>query len=323
VIRAAAKSALCRALAWSRIEAWTARAEPLVVGYHQVVEDARAPGPMPGLATSVRMLERHLDFLGRRFRFVDLDELAESSRTGGGARPVAAVTFDDGYAGVRLHAAPLLRRKGIPATVFVVTDAIGSNRPFLHDRLHRALVRSGHRRPAPEAQRTLRARPAQEVERIVEAAEASHPPPSPDADSLPLSLADLRALVASGFSVGSHTRTHPLLVGLPDAARRDELEGSRRDLESRLGLSVRHFAYPDGQFDSAVVRSVADAGYRHAYTVCRHRDTARPQLTIPRVMLWERSSLDSAGAFSGAVLDCQTLGAVPLLGRCPRDHGAS
>ena len=35
---------------------------------------------------------------------------------------MAAVTFDDGYRDIYENAYPMLKRKGIPAAIFVVTD---------------------------------------------------------------------------------------------------------------------------------------------------------------------------------------------------------
>ena len=77
-----------------------AKGGPLVVGYHRVVEDFAfsAKTSIPPMLVSSGMLEQHLDWIGRRFRFISLDELgarldARDSRED----PVAAITFDDGY----------------------------------------------------------------------------------------------------------------------------------------------------------------------------------------------------------------------------------
>ena len=50
---------------------------PLVVLYHRVVENLPENGEngTPGMMISRRTLEHHLDWIGRRYRFVSLDEL--------------------------------------------------------------------------------------------------------------------------------------------------------------------------------------------------------------------------------------------------------
>jgi peptidoglycan/xylan/chitin deacetylase (PgdA/CDA1 family) len=124
----------------------------------------------------------------------------------------------------------------------------------------------------------------------------------------------------AGFIVGSHTRTHALLTNESPARVQDELAGSRTALERRLQVPVRHFAYPDGRWNTAVLAAVEAAGYHHAYTVCSHRDPHRPQLTVPRRMLWEGSCLDALGRFSGSVLGCHASGVFDLVTRCLREH---
>src|SRR5688500_155126 len=112
---------------------------PLVLGYHRVVEDfdAAAQGEMSSMLIGTAMFERHLDLIGRRFRFVGLDEVGESVRNGVlFDQPVAAVTFDDGYLDVYDNAVPILKRKGIPAAVFVVTDLVGRAAWQAHDKLY-------------------------------------------------------------------------------------------------------------------------------------------------------------------------------------------
>src|ERR1019366_4751846 len=97
---------------------------------------------IPSMLVSRRMLERHLDWLGRRFRFISLDELgARLEAKDGREDPVAAITFDDGYRDFYDHALPLLKRKGIPAAVFVVTDLVGTRRVQAHDKLYLLLAR--------------------------------------------------------------------------------------------------------------------------------------------------------------------------------------
>lgn len=114
--------------------------EPLILGYHRVLPDSApaAPRGVPSLGVRLKTLERHLEFVGRRFRFVSLDELGSRIEEGT-ASGRAAVTFDDGYVDFHEIAFPMLQRKGIPAAVFVVTGLLENAGGFLHDRLYAAL----------------------------------------------------------------------------------------------------------------------------------------------------------------------------------------
>ena len=64
------------------LDSMRTRGEPLVLGYHRVVEDC---GPRsdsaPAMFVSARTLERQLEWVGRRFQFVSLDELGPVDAT--------------------------------------------------------------------------------------------------------------------------------------------------------------------------------------------------------------------------------------------------
>jgi len=332
----------------------TSARTPVIVGYHRVIDDVRAlaGGAIPAMLISVVMLERQLDWIGRRFRVVSLDELAQRLERGEEAGPPpAAITFDDGYRDVYDHALPLLERKGMPAAVFVTTGLTGTREVQLHDRLYLVLVRAfrtwrsaphdlarllraleipwpGARvvRAARSPLRAMRALfttlPQAELHRVIDGleAEVGFDDGAVDAHRL-LSWDMVRDLHRAGIVIGSHTRTHALLTNETAATVREETAGSRRELEARLGVPVRHFAYPDGRFDPRAVSAVAAAGYRLAFTTCRHRDRERPALTIPRTLLWERSSVDGQGSFSPAIMSCQVRGVFDLVTGCRDGHG--
>src|SRR5262245_56158141 len=111
---------------------------PFIVCYHRVVEDFNRSSryTIPSMLISTRMLEQHLDWLAKRFSIVSLDELSLRCERLNSSKPVAAITFDDGYSDVYHNAFPLLRRKAIPFAVFVVTDLVGTGRPQIFDRLY-------------------------------------------------------------------------------------------------------------------------------------------------------------------------------------------
>ncbi len=76
---------------------------------------------------------------------------------------------------------------------------------------------------------------------------------------------EIREMAAAGIEFGSHSRRHPnSLTRLSDHALRDEVEGSRRMLESLLQHPVDSFSYPHSGLDARVETAVVAAGYRVA-----------------------------------------------------------
>lgn len=332
------------------VRRWTGRPSgPLVVGYHRVEERFRSPDPngIPPMAISRGMLERHLDHIGRCYDFVSLDELSDPhrcSRIARRGRAPVAVTFDDGYGSVYENAFPMLTRLGIPAAVFVVSRVTGTSNIMLHDALYLLLdhaFRAGEtlesvlleagvpmeidKRVGPTAWAAmsllLDRLPQDDIRRLVALLGSRFLiDPAVRTALRPLSWSEIREMDRAGITIGSHTSTHALLTNERWDRVLAETRESREQLERGLGKRVHHFAFPDGRFDSAAVSAVAAAGYKYAYTTCLHRDARRPHLTIPRQMLWERSSLDCFDRFSGAILTCQLHGLFDLASRCERKH---
>jgi len=57
----------------------------------------------------------------------------------------------------------------------------------------------------------------------------------------------VRSLHERGFEIGAHTRTHVDLGKITDVEAREEIFGSRLELERELGAPVSSFAYPYGR----------------------------------------------------------------------------
>src|SRR6185436_15463159 len=239
--------------------------QPLVIGYHRVVEDFEAESTveMPSMLTSVAMFERHLECLARSFRFVSLDEIGDRLLNGlPFTEPVAAITFDDGYQDVYELALPILERKGVPAAMFVVTDLVGRPAWQIHDKLYHLVAkafrcwddprselaallgqlglpahyftrRSVIATPMTAVSAFLPELPQSDIRRLMSGLESSV---GNGFHNVPLTvtwemIADMRR---RGFTVGSHTRTH---VSLPvESLERAvaEIEQSKTELEGRL-----------------------------------------------------------------------------------------
>lgn len=97
-----------------------------------------------------------------------------------------------------------------------------------------------------------------------------------------LSWDDLKRLRDAGMTIGSHSATHARLDGLQGEALREEIEGSRRDLQSGLGIQILHFAYPQGRYSPEAEKLVADAGYAAGWATRKGRPLARGDVTAIR-----------------------------------------
>jgi peptidoglycan/xylan/chitin deacetylase (PgdA/CDA1 family) len=222
-------------------------ADVLVLCYHAVSE--RWPAP---LSVTPEALERQLELLVRRgYRGATF----EAAVSGPPADRTLVVTFDDAYASVGALAAPILRRLGLPGSVYAVSDYPGApERPMAWDGIEHWL--------GTEHEHELR----------------------------PLSWDQLGELAESGWEVGSHTRTHPRLTGTSDAQLATELERSRSEVEERLGRPCRTLAYPYGDHDERVVEAAGRAGYEAASTLPGRFPRPRP-LAWPRVGIYHDDDL--------------------------------
>lgn len=82
-------------------------------------------------------------------------------------------------------------------------------------------------------------------------------------DPLNMTWAELREMQSAGMTIGSHTRTHPML---PDDHRglAYEIDSSRVDIRRHLGAAPKFFAYPFGAWDRRALLEARHAGYEAA-----------------------------------------------------------
>lgn len=200
------------------------RSRVAVLYYHRV-------GGLDVLSRPAGEFRRDLDYLKHNYECISLKQFVE--RLEGGARfkrRAAVITFDDGYRDNFTEAVPALKALGVPATFFVATGFIGTDREFPHD---------------------LRGRPEAASVRT----QARHPK---------LTWNDLRAMQADGFEIGSHTVNHTNL-GKADAETIErEVRDSLAALGRELGARPRPFSFPWGKpedISEQAVRAVKDANY--------------------------------------------------------------
>ena len=85
------------------------------------------------------------------------------------------------------------------------------------------------------------------TEKIELGQEFGHDRSQGEAGFLPFSWEQLRKLKTAGFEIGTHTRSHFDCGSRDESHLRDEIVGSKQDLESKLGTSVEYFSFPWGK----------------------------------------------------------------------------
>src|SRR5262249_30283654 len=89
---------------------------------------------------------------------------------------------------------------------------------------------------------------------------------------VPLSWDMIETLYRIGMTIETHTKAHSLLTKENAQTVSRELNASKQILEARLETRIKHFAYPDGRFNSDIVQAVGKAGYDYGYSICHVRD---------------------------------------------------
>jgi peptidoglycan/xylan/chitin deacetylase (PgdA/CDA1 family)/glycosyltransferase involved in cell wall biosynthesis len=96
-----------------------------------------------------------------------------------------------------------------------------------------------------------------------------------------MSWSQIQEMIGQGIEFGAHSSSHPALpaISLPQAE--DEITGSRKLLESRLGVPVNLFAYPYGEHNPSIQTMVQNAGFMAGCTI----DTGLNTMITPPSLL--------------------------------------
>lgn len=255
-----------------------------ILAYHGVTaRPADDPANRRRLQVPRAEFERHLQLLARHHRPTPLGKVVEALDRGEVLpRGAVAVTFDDGYRNFVTQAWPLLRRYGVPVTLFVPTEEPGR---LWEDQLEVLVARASAQRVEWQGGAFDLSLPADRT-RLVELAEATSARgsadrqailtelaarleaqvPEADEDRDRLSWEEMRGLKAEGVDVGSHADRH---LPLPQRPLEEAAEGLRRSLatlERELGSHRPAFSYPYGARSASLAAAVRAIGFSCAVT---------------------------------------------------------
>ena len=287
-----------------RLAGWLTAADVTIAMYHGFTPATSHDGienheqkhlPLPAL-------EQQLAFLKAHHRVLPLADVVRALATGASLpRSPAVITIDDGYQSVYRVAYRVLKRLGLPASVYLATAFVDERQFLWTDRVEFAVnhARAGElrvtlgtstvqlpldgRESRIAADRTLRSRikalPQASLEQAVEAVERSAGCAVSGAASdlyEPMQWSEAAEMHASGLiTFGSHTHSHVILARTEPARTAHELKHSKAIIESRLGIPCEEFCYPNGRrgdFNAATGALVRDAGFRSALTTVYGRN---------------------------------------------------
>lgn len=261
----------------------------LILMYHDLVDDWQGDTDAMPLRENICRTEfaAHLEVLHTDFRVISVEQAVDEIKNNGGLKENSvAITFDDGYASVYHIAFPLLKKYDFPATVYVTTDWINGKMTLWWERLTGMVQqcdmgevsstdlgealgrklseavqelnnsRESKRRLLETAETILREKSDGERQEIMGKLESvllrdgvyNYAEPSA------LSWDELGVMAEAGMIPAAHTCSHVNLSHADIGSAEREIEGSRREIEERLGTKVAGFAYPYGQDVSAYAR---------------------------------------------------------------------
>ncbi|CAN5878200.1 polysaccharide deacetylase family protein [soil metagenome] len=260
-----------------------------IVTYHNIA-DHELTFPHPEVIDATpRQFRSQMEILGRYCTPITIDDLVRALDGAPLPKNAVMVTFDDGYSSCHDVALPILRELGIPATFFIATQFVEERRLYWWERIA-LLVANGTKRgriaypsrmelmPRDSATRRrlddiIKDTPNLDVDRfLAETAHALGVPWTPEIEAertrgLIMTWDQVRALAAAGMDVESHSRSHRVLQTLEPDELRDELSGSRADLEARIGKKVRAIAYPVGRRVGRRARWIREALTQAGYLI--------------------------------------------------------
>jgi peptidoglycan/xylan/chitin deacetylase (PgdA/CDA1 family) len=270
----------------------------VIITYHRVCPN-KAEWSLRA-SVSPEGFEKQIEYLCHNYQILSLDRLASDlSEHKPLPNTAVAITLDDGYRDNYLYAYPILRRYGVPATIFLATGHIGSKKPFWWDRVryvvdHTRITRlelgeagkyalaSAHDRrvAASNIVEKLMGMSEQRKNLLVEELVGVARVKIPDdlTKQLILSWDEVIEMSANGIDLGAHTVSHPNLTKVPIEQARREITQSKKDIEKITGKVARFFSYPGGIFNDEIVKIVAQSHFVGAVACSRRWITPKTDL---------------------------------------------
>jgi peptidoglycan/xylan/chitin deacetylase (PgdA/CDA1 family) len=243
---------------------------PCFLPFYHVVSDKQLPHILNYPYRNRNAFEKELDFFLQYFKPVSLEELVSGSCAG---KKVFHLTFDDGLRECSEIIAPVLLKKGIPATFFINT-AFADNMELFH-RYKASLILSKLRHKPNRTVEKILAAHLMKGDRVLSAGCADLHVLRDVAMLLKidyekylrkkkpyLTWEQIKQLAASGFTIGAHSHTHPEFWKLTAEDQLREVKVSMDKVVEVVNPAIKAFSFPytDSGVPADVLKTIRKEG---------------------------------------------------------------
>jgi len=275
------------------------RANTLVLAYHNIVPRGEAARGDTSLHLAQAAFADQLDLLAETHDVIALAALGSERDSN---RPAAVITFDDAYSGAVTAGVEELRKRGLPATIFVTPGLLGRD-SFWWDAVAGAGGLAADVRDHALTQLAGKDDLVRNWARSQGAAIAQvpdHQRPATEAMLSPLVSGDLVSLAA-------HTWTHPNLARLEAVELEAELVKPLDWLRKKAAGFLPWITYPYGLASAAVIEAAARAGYHGGFLIsggwlrgsAGSQPFALPRFNVPSGLSLRGFNIRLAGFLTG------------------------
>lgn len=204
---------------------------------------------------TVQQFENELDSLLNIFEPLHIDDLMTYHQIGSlPAKPSMFLSFDDGLRQCHEVIAPILKKKGIPATFFINT-AFVDNQDLMYRYKVSLLIENGLLNISSQKDLNynhLEKIDAMDKEGIFDSFLENHQPY--------MSMSQIKNLEQQGFTFGAHSHSHPFFKDIPLEKQIEEVSNSTALIDEHLNQKHKLFAFPfdDVGVSNALFEAVKD-----------------------------------------------------------------
>ncbi len=242
------------------------RTIPFFLPFYHAVSNEKLPYLLNYPYRDVKQFEIELDYFLTHFHPAGLEEIVSEDCTG---KKLFHLSFDDGLRQCADVIAPVLLRKGIPATFFINT-AFADNKNLFHRYKASLILSRLMEKPALEVERFLTAKELA-GERILAASISQVNVLNEAAGMLDINFDDflknqkpyltstqIKKLATEGFSIGAHSHFHPEFWEISEKEQLNEVKTSIEWVNQLIKPAIKAFSFPftDDKVPASVLTSL-------------------------------------------------------------------